>query len=1479
MVNKYKRILSYWQVILVFLAFLLVIGISYLFVSKIEREHLKQDAENALDNTSVKIEADLAELKTLMGVISETIRKKIMKGDNFDEVSWYLKSLTEYMSVSGDVLSQVTDIYGMFDEFGAKFYTGINWIRPEDFVHQDRPWYKAAIEANGGIALTEPYIDAVLDQTVISFSRRIMDNNGKPLGIIGLDLKLDKIKEYAINVRLTENSYSILFNKQFEIIAHPSQSYLGKSLYQLNDGRSIESDLRQGINITERKVMDYRGNESIAFMRQLKNGWYLAVLIPSGEYYKSLNEMAKFLFALGTIMAAALSIFLLRIAAANNKLESRIQAMFDNAPFGSIMFDKNGHIIECNMKVVKIFDLTNKQELVKKFLDLSPKYQPNGKLSSDQLTEVTSKTFENGSHNFEWMHQKLDGELVPFEVLLVRIELGSDVVLMSYMRDLRDSKRMMNEIKNRGLLLNTVNHMASILLHNYDENNFENSLIKSLDLIGQCLDVDRVQIYRNEMVDGELNFVCRYKWLSGYGKKCVPVPLGTSFPYKDRPEWKELFFRKEHLNSPVKDLEKIDQDFLGSYDVKSIAIIPLFLDDDFWGFFNIDNCHAERTFSREEMEILTSAGFMMSNAINRNLQITKIREADEHMQIIFDNVPLGYIMVDRNYNIIECNQKAVKLFEVFNKQECIDKFRELSPEYQPNGKLSRERAVALIDEIFEKGHARFEWMHQTISGEPIPCEIICVRVKYKDELTVVGYLRDLRGLKTMLDEIRKENENSKSMAHWYNSILNAIPLPITVTDADTKWTFINTAVENFLKITFKDAIGKPCSNWNAHICNTPDCGIECAKRGLKQTYFSEGDKSYQVDVAMLKDLNGETTGYIEVVQDITNLKVMAKKQAEAEAASLTKSVFLAKMSHEIRTPMNAILGITEIQLEDDSLSPATQEAFNKIYASAGLLLNIINDILDLSKAEAGKLELIISKYDVASMVYDTVQLSMILFSNKAVDFELEVDPNVPTELFGDELRIKQLLNNLLTNAFKYTNKGKVKLSIRSELKNEDENSSIMLFFNISDTGQGMTGEQKNKIFDEYSRFNLEVNRAVQGSGLGMSIVKHLVQIMNGEISVESKFGEGTVIDVKIPQGFASSDALGKELAKNLQDSSFIKASHLKNSRIEREPMPYGKVLVVDDVESNLYVAKGLLQPYKLSIDTADSGMEAIEKVKSGKTYDIIFMDHMMPNIDGVEATKIIRDSGYSAPIIALTANAITGQANILLKSGFDDFISKPIDIRQMDYVLNKFIRDKQSEEVINEARRQHNISKTSLRDIDFKANPDLLFAFIRDAKKKFPVLDSVSKNINDATDEDLRLFTINVHAIKSALANIGEKLLSTTARKLETAGMEGNKAVIASDTGPFLEKLSEVIQKLESMKSANISEEEDKVYLQAHLLEFRSACINYDKKLAKSVLTELCSGQWSSKTNEFLDVLKELLLHSDFEEAVSKTTEFMELCK
>jgi len=409
------------------------------------------------------------------------------------------------------------------------------------------------------------------------------------------------------------------------------------------------------------------------------------------------------------------------------------------------------------------------------------------------------------------------------------------------------------------------------------------------------------------------------------------------------------------------------------------------------------------------------------------------------------------------------------------------------------------------------------------------------------------------------------------------------------------------------------------------------------------------------------------------------IKPLRNTMISLEAASKAKSEFLAKMSHEIRTPMNAILGITEIHLQKNTLTPDIKEAFGKISISGYSLLGIINDILDLSKIEANKMELTLVEYNTASLINDAMQLNMMNVGSKPINVKLRVDKNIPSMLLGDELRIKQILNNLLSNAIKYTEKGEVELTVFTGQLDIKADSKILLVFKVSDTGQGMTSEQINKLFSEtYTRFNLETNRKVEGTGLGINITKNLVNMMGGKISVESELGIGTTFTVRLPQGCIDSPPIGEELAENLQKFRFNSAIRTEKLQIARDYMPYGSVLIVDDTETNLYVAKGLMEPYGLKIYTASSGLEAIEKVKSGNVYDIIFMDHMMPKMDGIEATQIIRDLGYAKPIVALTANAVAGQAEMFVSSGFDAFISKPIDIRQLNTVLNKFIRDKQS---------------------------------------------------------------------------------------------------------------------------------------------------------------------------------------------------------
>jgi len=540
----------------------------------------------------------------------------------------------------------------------------------------------------------------------------------------------------------------------------------------------------------------------------------------------------------------------------------------------------------------------------------------------------------------------------------------------------------------------------------------------------------------------------------------------------------------------------------------------------------------------------------------------KKRKANERAKLMLDATPLGAIYWDKNLKCIDCNEESVRLFGVTDKQEYLDRFMDLSPEYQPDGSISKKKSLEYVKKAFDDGYCRFEWMHRKIDGEPIPCEVTLIRVEYEGDHSVLGYTRDLRELKQMMKEIERR-----------------------------------------------------------------DSQLEAALKA-------------------------------------------------AQNANTAKSKFLANISHEIRTPMNVILGVTESYLQNENVPQEYQDGYEKIYNAGELLLHIINDILDLSKIDSGKFDLVPLKYETASLINDAAHMNTIRFQHKPIKFILLVDEDIPLELIGDELRIKQILNNLLSNAFKYTDAGKVTLSFSVEKPSHE--SQINLIIRVSDTGQGMTAEQVKLLFEEYIRFNSESNRNISGTGLGMAITHNLVSMMNGKLSVDSAPGRGTVITVRIPQGLAGSGTIGREAAEKFKAFKFTTASQKKIRKIDREPMPYGRVLVVDDMKSNLDVAVLLLSPYQLQIEIAESGREAIALIKKKKEYDIIFMDHMMPDMDGIETTRKIRALGYKLPVFALTANALAWKQGAFLENGFDGYIFKPIDIRQLNDTLNKYVRDKYS---------------------------------------------------------------------------------------------------------------------------------------------------------------------------------------------------------
>jgi len=604
----------------------------------------------------------------------------------------------------------------------------------------------------------------------------------------------------------------------------------------------------------------------------------------------------------------------------------------------------------------------------------------------------------------------------------------------------------------------------------------------------------------------------------------------------------------------------------------------------------------------------------------------------------------------------------------------------------------------------------------------------------------------------------------------------------------------------------------------------------------------------------------------------TMLYYLAQAKLKSDIRNQQKSSFLATMSHEIRTPLNAILGITEMQMQNSTLPTSASEAFLKINSSGNLLLNIINDILDLSKIEAGKLELAPIKYEVARLINDIIQLNYIRYVSKPIDFIIKIDENIPAFLIGDDLRIKQVLNNLLSNAFKYTEKGEVTLSVGVEYIGRGGTVLVSLIFEVKDTGQGMSAEQVNKLFDEYTRFNMEANRTTEGAGLGMTITRNLVDLMYGKLTVKSAVGAGTTFTVKLPQrtdGKGISGVIGKETAEKLSQFKQTNSIQLKKTQLIHEYMPYGSVLIVDDVETNLYVAKGLMIPYGLKIEVATSGFEAIQKIKDGASYDIVFMDHMMPKMDGIEATNQLRKMGYTKPIVALTANALTGQAEMFLSHGFDDFISKPIDIHQLNRTLNRLIRDKQTSETLEAAQKEKEemINKGQVQGFQ-QVDLQLAKIFARDAEKAVEnIRKSIQKNLYD--ENDLQTYRINVHAMKSALANIGERELSSAANRLEQASREKNINVVLSETNDFLEKIDRVIKEIKKMEEKNeLAEdsEESLALLKEKFIIIKEACQEMDKKTIKDLLFELREKAWSQKTNDFFNTMSEYLLHSDFDE-------------
>jgi signal transduction histidine kinase/DNA-binding NarL/FixJ family response regulator/HPt (histidine-containing phosphotransfer) domain-containing protein len=645
---------------------------------------------------------------------------------------------------------------------------------------------------------------------------------------------------------------------------------------------------------------------------------------------------------------------------------------------------------------------------------------------------------------------------------------------------------------------------------------------------------------------------------------------------------------------------------------------------------------------------------------------------------------------------------------------------------------------------------------------------------------------------------------------------------------------------------------------------------------MAETTLERNGKYLVSHVKTLRDEDGNIGGYLGVFVDETtaheDMDQIMDMNKRITAANKVKDDFLANMSHEIRTPMNAIIGMSELILEE-SVGRKSYDFACDIKVASQSLLAIVDDIFDITRMESGRIDLKEVDYYIEPMLLELCNTTSAQADKKGLIFKRYIDESLPYKLHGDINRVRQIFTNLLSNAVKYTNRGYVMMDVSFEPVGED---SIKLIVAVEDTGIGLRPVDVDRIFQNFTQIDSDKNREAQGLGLGLSISRKLAHAMSGDVSVVSEYGKGSVFTATIIQKVVE-DATISEKPKDAETEE-------KHGRFTAEK---AKVLIVDDNKVNIKVVKGLLKPYKVKVDEAMSGFEAIE-ILSKKTYDIVFMDHMMPEMDGVETVRRIRESGNDVTIIALTANTHKGIEEVYLERDFQDVLFKPVQLTLLSEVLDRWIPDELKTPIEEVEEKGQDAAPTvsplesiRTRYVDIKEgfakSPigmegylSILDIYYKDGCEKKDYI----KQLADKNDFDN--YTIEVHGLKSASYNIGAMEIGDRAKEHEMAGKEGRHDFIRANVDELIELYSDVLDEIQRIleecnfyekdkgrKAIPITEEE--VLLMAK--DILSSVQNFKSKEAREKTATLLNFDIPGSVAEDLEEVAHLLKMYDDENA------------